>query len=199
VLDVRDATPDDLPAIGRVLAAAFADDPVWTWITSPRTDWSRRAAAWFSAVARLQLKGHGTVLVDEGLRGAAIWTPPGRWKGTLGDAATMSIPSARLFGTRLPRALHALATNERIHPTDPPHWYLELLGTDPAHQGTGVGSALIAEITDRCDREGLDGYLESSKEQNLAFYARHGFEVREEVHVTRTSPTTWTMWRAPLG
>jgi GNAT superfamily N-acetyltransferase len=196
VPDVRPATEDDLPAIGRALAAAFADDPVWAWMTSPKADWHRRSATWFEAEARVQMRGHGSVLVDEGVHGAAIWAPPGRWKSTVGDAIALAVPSLRLFRSRMPRAMKAVNTNERLHPTDPPHWYLAILGTDPAHQGTGVGGALIGAVTHRCDAEGLGAYLESSKEQNLAFYARHGFEVRQALELPH-GPPVWTMWREP--
>lgn len=130
------------------------------------------------------------------VRGAAIWSPPGRWKGTASEAVAIAVPSARLFRSNLPRAIRLLTQMERAHPADPPHWYLAVLGTDPAHQGAGVGSALIRAITDRCDAHGLGAYLESSKEQNVPFYARHGFEVVERVD-PGGQPPTWTMWRDP--
>ena len=219
--DVRAATTDDLPLIGRVLAAAFADDPVWRFLTSSPTQWQTRAAAWFEADARAQMRGHGEVLVDctpgngapetaapgnaaprdgagpnPAVRGAAIWSPPDRWKGTAREAVAIALPSVRLFRSKLPRAIRLLTQMERAHPSDPPHWHLAVLGTDPAHQGTGVGSALIRAMTDRCDEQGLGAYLESSKEQNLPFYARHGFEVNERVD-PGGQPPTWTMWRDP--
>ena len=79
--------------IGAILAAAFVDDPVWNYITSPRADWISRAAAWFEADARAQMQGHGEVLVDEEVRGVAIWSPPGRWKPTMKEAAAVALPS----------------------------------------------------------------------------------------------------------
>ena len=42
-------------------------------------------------------------------------------------------------------------------------------------------------------------YLESSKERNIPFYARHGFAVVEEVPLPHGGPSIWTMWRAPQG
>lgn len=193
---VRTATAEEIEGVGANLAAAFAGDPIWSWLASPKADWSARAAAWFAAEARLQLEGHGEVLVDDAQRGAAIWAPPNRWKSSPKESVALVVPSLRLFRSRTPRALRTINVMEAAHPDDRPHWYLAILGTHPDHQGHGTGSALIAAITDRCDEQGLGAYLESSKEQNVPFYARHGFEVRSEVTL-RDGPPMWLMWREP--
>jgi GNAT superfamily N-acetyltransferase len=195
VPDVRPATEADLPAIGRAMAAAFADDPVWMWLASPKADWDRRAPAWFETEARSQLRGHGEVLVDEEGRGAAIWTPPEHWRSGIGEGVRLAVPSLRLFRSRLPRSLRALQQIERHHAREP-HWYLAIIGTDPRYQGLGIGSALIRAVTERCDEEGLGAYLESSKEENVPFYARHGFKVTRQLEAAG-GPPMWLMWRDP--
>ena len=68
--------------------------------------------------------------------------------------------------------------------------------TDPDHQSKGLGSAVMKPVLDRCDAEGVGAYLESSKEQNVPFYRRHGFEVIEEAHLPE-GPPLWLMWREP--
>ena len=75
-----------------------------------------------------------------------------------------------------------------------------MLGTEPSAQGRGIGSALMAPMIERCEAEGLPAYLESSKESNLAFYHRQGFEVTREfpVHGGR-GPSMWFMWRNAPG
>ncbi len=45
-------------------------------------------------------------------------------------------------------------------------------------------------------RDGVGAFLESSKESNIAFYARHGFRVLEPIELLR-GPTLWKMWRDP--
>jgi GNAT superfamily N-acetyltransferase len=87
---------------------------------------------------------------------------------------------------------------ERRHPPDPPHWYLAILGTEPAAQGQGLGSAMLGPVLEECDRDGVAAYLESSKDRNLAFYGRHGFQVTEEWRLPR-GPRVWGMWREPRG
>lgn len=195
---IRPATAADLPALGRSLANAFADDPIWMWLTrQDERRYQRGAAGFFEADARTMLNGPGEVLVDDQLGGAALWRAPDHWKGTLADTARIAPAALRLMGARTPRAMAALAGMEKVHPSDVPHWYLSILGTDPAHQGRGVGSALIRSVTDRCDEQGMPAYLESSKETNVPFYARHGFEVTAEHRFAKDGPLLWLMWREP--
>lgn len=197
MLKVRSATVAELPAVGRALAAAFADDPVWQHLRSPRADWSARAAAWFEADARTVLAGHGEVLVDDDLGGAALWAEPGHWRSGAREVAAIAPASARLFGRNLPRSLRALKAIEGGHPHQPEHWYLAILGTAPAHQGRGIGAALITSVTDRCDLAGVAAYLESSKEANVPYYERFGFQVRERIDLPGGGPPMWLMWREP--
>ncbi len=150
---VRPATTNDLPRIGRALAAAFETDPIWHWLTPDIGHYRRRAPAFFAADAKLKLTPHGRVLVSDDLGGCAVWCAPDHWKGTLAETARMLAPSGRLLGRRLLDGVRAIGAMEKVHPKDPPHWYLSVLGTDPDHQGKGIGSALIRAVTDECDRE----------------------------------------------
>ncbi|MCU1353072.1 MAG: acetyltransferase [Acidimicrobiales bacterium] len=195
---IRVATKADLPTVGRVLAAAFADDPVWNWLVPANPSWMARASSYFAHDAANRLTGGG-VLVDEEGTGAALWAPPKQWRSTPAGMAKELPPAIRLFRQRLPKALRTLTFMEKHHPNDPPHWYLAVLGTDPEHQGKGIGSALIHHITDRCDAEGLPAYLESSKERNVPFYARHGFEPGDPIDLPGGGPPVWPMWREPRG
>ncbi len=81
------------------------------------------------------------------------------------------------------------------HPKEP-HWYLPLLGVDPAHQNEGVGSALLRHVTDRCDRDGVPAYLESSNPRNIPLYERHGFEILGRAQ-SGSSPVITPMLRKP--
>jgi len=82
------------------------------------------------------------------------------------------------------------------HHLHQPHYYLAALGTDPVFQGQGIGSALMQPVLDRCDKERLPAYLESSKQANIPFYNKHGFEVIEELQIP-DGPRLWPMIRQP--
>jgi len=79
------------------------------------------------------------------------------------------------------------------HPTEP-HWYLPLIGVDPSCQGEGHGGALMRHALDRCDRDRLPAYLESSNPRNVSLYLRHGFEIVGKIQVG-TSPVLTPMYR----
>ena len=58
-----------------------------------------------------------------------------------------------------------------------PHWYLQIIGVAPEHQGKGFSSQLMRPMLARFDREGLPCYLETQTEKNVAIYRRFGFRV----------------------
>jgi ribosomal protein S18 acetylase RimI-like enzyme len=192
---VRRAVVAERRALADTLARAFEDDPVWSWLFPDETSRERRSSQVFRAYLRDALT-IGEVYTTSDLSGASLWKPPGKWKLSNG-AVIRSLPALlRAFGTRLPASLEVERKVESQHPREP-HWYLSVIGTDPVAQGKGIGGALIRQITDRCDTEGLPAYLESSKEANVPYYERFGFKVRGETQLGDDSPTIWFMWRDP--
>jgi ribosomal protein S18 acetylase RimI-like enzyme len=83
----------------------------------------------------------------------------------------------------------------QYHP-DEPHWYLPLIGVDPAQQGKGYGSALLKHAFRLCDEDGTSAYLESSNPENIPLYRRHGFEVLGTIQVGSAPPITPMLRRA---
>lgn len=192
----RRATAADVPALAGTLARAFAEDPIARW--SCRPDRLRpRMLERFYAIRLRQVLRHDEVWVDPRLDGGALWLPPDRWRTSAAEDARLAraLLHPRLL-PRLPLVVHGFTGIERRHPPTPPHWYLAVLGTDPGAQGRGIGSALLRAVLDRCDEDGVGAYLESSKERNVDFYARHGFRVIEVVRLPR-GPQAWLMWRDP--
>jgi ribosomal protein S18 acetylase RimI-like enzyme len=195
-MSVRRATEADVPTLATTLARAFFDDPVAIWAC--HHDRLRPTVLERFYRARLrQLVGEREVWTASGGSSVALWAPPERWRTTLREdvVLTRSLLHPRLI-TRLPKVTRGLLGIERVHPQDPPHWYLAFLGTDPSAQGQGLGSAVIGPVLEQCDDDGVCAYLESSKERNIAFYARHGFRVTGELRLPR-GPRMWPMWRDP--
>jgi len=192
---VRDATDADKAAIATALTSSFHDDPVMLYMVPKEASRPKKMRALFRSETSRSLKVGAVTVTDDGpAKGAAIWSAPGKWK--LGGLELLGqLPMLFHLGLDTPRSLAMLGQIEKLHPTEP-HWYLNILGTATEHQGKGVGTALITPILTKCDEEGIPAYLESSKESNIAFYNRHGFEVTGEIHV-KNGPSLWPMWRDP--
>jgi GNAT superfamily N-acetyltransferase len=191
---VRVATADELGTLAAVLGRAYADDPVWSWVY-PQPDRSRRLARMFRSLLRAMQARGATVLTDEVRRGAAIWQRSGeRSLGALGSARVAAAMVASR--ARIRRGQAVMRAIEQRHPAEP-HWYLAVLGTDPAHWGEGVGSALVRHVLDDPANRDEPAYLETETAANVPFYERHGFGVVGEVDVPGGGPHLWLMWRDP--
>jgi ribosomal protein S18 acetylase RimI-like enzyme len=195
--DIEKAAEADVPRLSQSLANAFYDDPVISWMV-PGDERRRRVgpfgfATWLSKIYLPK----DQVFTDPERKAGALWAPPGKWRMSVGLQVRLSPAMFRMFGVRrMPLILKGLSMMDKHHPDDRPHWYLGVLGTDPEAQGKGLGSAVMQPVLERCDSEGVGAYLESSKEANIPFYRRHGFEVTGEVHLPE-GPPLWPMWRDP--
>ena len=187
---------DGVDAVAAMLARSFDDDPVWSHIFPDPVSRPRRLRQMFAVLVSSRLRCGDRVRVVADAHAAALWGPPEHPHFTGRETLAQFPRMFRAFGPRglrfLPdlRALDALAAQWK----DRPHWYLDVLGVDPSRQRSGLGSALIADTLDRADAQGLGAYLLSSKEENIAFYGRHGFGV-VSTHTFDDGPTAWGMWR----
>ncbi|SDH60208.1 Acetyltransferase (GNAT) family protein [Rhodococcus triatomae] len=189
-----------MPELSRILAEAFHDDPMMVWIVPDADDRPRRLAGLFSAVTRYHHLGGGGVEVavdgDGRVGGVTLWDPPGRWKQSTWSMLRMGPAMWRALGSRMKAGSEAERALEAVHPEEP-HWYLSAIGTGAAARGGGFGKALLTSRLDRCDREGVPAYLESSNVANLPYYERFGFELVREVAIPGGGPSFYPMWRNP--
>lgn len=192
---VRQVLAEDFGPLAELLARAFHDDPVTAWFYPDPVRRPRQARRFF-AIRLRQLVRHRLSFTTADRAGAALWTPPGRWRDGL-LASLRMLPMLPALAPRIGQATRAVREIERHHPSAP-HYYLSVLGTEPERQGEGIASALLAPVLRCCDEAGAAAYLESSREENLPFYARHGFAVSERIELPE-GPPLWLMWRQPPG
>ncbi|MFR9750639.1 GNAT family N-acetyltransferase [Nocardia sp. 004] len=196
---IRPACAADVGDIAGVLATAFEDDPYVGWLLPDARSRVVRATRMFTALTRHHLlHGHVDVAVDTSgvVRGAALWAPPGQWRHTLRARAAMLPGLLRAFGPRIIRLGIGDHQKQRAHPSGL-HWYLDVIGTASAVRGLGYGRALVQSRLAYCDKDGVPVHLQTSKESNLAFYGRFGFDVTDEITLRPGGPQVWSMWRLP--
>lgn len=193
-VSVRPATLQDVDALSHLLARAFREDPFHRWIFPKERAWARGSHRSFALALRGEVE-HGTVLTNEERQGAAIWRSPDLGPQSLGEQLRVAVPMTWLLGARSPVVFLGFARLMRLHPKEP-HWYLSVLGTEPQHQGRGVGSALLQAILARCDESNIPAYLEASRPQNVPYYESRGFQVLGEFKLPK-GPPIWRMQYTP--
>jgi GNAT superfamily N-acetyltransferase len=194
--------PETLEQVARVATEAFLDDPFFVFL-SPNRRLRRRGLHiyWRGAVGCLGQRGLVLGVRGEGGRivGVAAFVKPDCYplpaSAQLRQAAAalwalLPRPPALVAGSRYLWAIDKVHPRERL-------WYLELLAVDPSVQRRGIGAALQEHLYQEADADQLPSYLETQKEENLAYYRRFGYELVSELRPVRRGPPLWTMRRAP--
>jgi GNAT superfamily N-acetyltransferase len=195
VAEVRGATPADVAALTRALAAAFEDDPIFGWLLPDRRRRRDRLLRFFALELGAVVLPSGTAWMSPEGSGACLELPPGGWRMPMRTQALHAPRFVAVFGRSLPRALVTITQMERRHLREP-HLYVPYVGVAPEAQGAGLGTRLLGRTVERADAEGLPTYLEATSEQNAALYARLGFEHLGAFTVLG-SPPLWPMRRPP--
>ena len=63
------------------------------------------------------------------------------------------------------------------------HWHLGPIGVLPTHQGSGIGSRLMARFCKEVDACPATAYLETDLDKNVRFYEKFGFNVVSESEI----------------
>lgn len=190
----RKATTAEASVVAETLAAAFFDDPVIRWAWQDHERRRQILPDFFELMVAGSLE-YDHVYTTDDLAGAALWMPPAALEASYEEAAALTAAIEGVTHEFAPAVLQLFAILDDHHPHEP-HYYLPIIGTRPEHQGRGIGSALLAPVLERCDREQLPAYLEATSDRNQALYARHGFQVTGEI-LLPDGPTAWAMWREP--
>ncbi|WP_028479218.1 GNAT family N-acetyltransferase [Nocardia sp. CNY236] len=193
---IRDATESDLPGCVRVLSEAFADDPVTTAIWPDQQGRYRALPKYFAAMLHhFHSAGAGVQIgVDHGghIGAVAVWDPPGQWKRSVARTVRALPDLLPAVGTRMVGAIRVGRTLDRHHPDEPVHWFLDLIGTPVSHRGGGYAAALIEHRVE--SSPGIGAYLVCTREENITYYQRFGFDVIDPFRLPiGDEPTVWSM------
>jgi len=188
---IRTATAADAERCLAVLALAFGSDPPcrWAW---PDPQQYLEAFPRFARAFGGGAIEHGTADYYEGFSGVALWLPPG---AAPDEASLVKVIQDTVADARKDAMFSMFEQMDALHPRDA-HWHLPLIGVDPAHQGKGIGAALLRHVLNACDRQKVLAYLEATNPRNVPLYERHGFEALGSIQVA-DSPPVVPMVRKP--
>jgi ribosomal protein S18 acetylase RimI-like enzyme len=169
---VRVADASEGEAVLDTLMLAFSGDPCLRYLLNSPAAFFKGFRPFATGMGGAALAQGTAWLADDGAA-AALWLPP---DVTSDRDAMMAVIGELARPEKLPVLGEVGETMAAYHPHEP-HWYLAMIGVDPARQGQGYGSAVLKASVRRCDEDGVIAYLESSNPKNVPLYERYGFEV----------------------
>jgi GNAT superfamily N-acetyltransferase len=187
---IRRASPRERREVVATVTAAFATDPAWRFITND--EYGRLAHHFAQALFELRVR-RGNVWISDDAMTVAMWDGPDH------DAPAREVEQVwARYVAIAGEGAHArlVAYREAVAAAFPPQpvWYLGVLATHPAHQRTGLASAVLAPVMREADEAGIACCLETSTEDNRRFYERRGFTEATEA-VLPGGPRTWLLRR----
>ncbi|MFD9882493.1 GNAT family N-acetyltransferase [Streptomyces alboflavus] len=192
---IRRAGESDRAEVVALLDEAFMRDPVSSWVFPDEQRRRERHGGLMEAFLDMAF-AEGYVDIAEDGSGVALW-----WSVPAGpapeDAADGPVHLRQAVDPDNERVETIGRLTSEIHPSDRPHQYLHMIGVKPQRQGEGIGSALVAPVLERCDREGLHAYLEASSPRGRELYRRLGFTDLGDALDLPDGPRMWPMWREP--
>jgi GNAT superfamily N-acetyltransferase len=195
-MDISRATLSDLNQAVSRLSHAFAHDPITGFLLQDGPTYRERLARFFSLLVRARLALGMPVLVardGDTVHGIVMGNTPSppAWPADIAQ-------EWEDFEKAVPGMVDRLAIYEGLaaqFAPAAPHYYLGVIGVDPALHGQGIGLRLISSFCDLSAADGLSHgvYLETGEPSNVRFYERAGFV--EAGRGTMGDATLWCMYR----
>ena len=135
----REVTAADLPELCTTLAAAFHDDPVFTWWIADDVRRAQILPEFFRVITESNLPLGGLHATDD-LACGAVWSPPGAE-----DDEDVIPALAEVSGEYADELFEILELMMEKHPAQS-HWYLFFLGTRRARVPRGDVGARQAAV-----------------------------------------------------
>ncbi|KAG9390385.1 acetyltransferase [Carpediemonas membranifera] len=206
-----------VPCVGRNLRNQLADLMVTAFVDDPNAIWHHKS--YKSAEHKFRRLLHD-LFIAEILSAKAHGLVQCTMQGDTVVGGIIAVPSAHIkkfdtmvtlrYAKRVLGHLPTVSTMVNLALTDMwdarhrskimkgrPFIYLFAIGVNL--RGQGVGGVQMRQLTAIADILGLPIYLENSKDKNLPFYGRFGFEVQEKavVREKKDGPVLWLMVREP--
>jgi GNAT superfamily N-acetyltransferase len=189
---IRTLSASDQDAAVAAIVAAFIADPIVRYVFSEPQTYLTYMPPMVRAFGGRAFE-NGTAFGVEGNQAAALWLPPG--VGPDDETMGALLEEAITDPERKHETYSFTAQMAEFHPSEP-HWYLPLIGVDPAKHGLGLGSALLAHTLAICDQAGETAYLEATSPRNVPLYERHSFEALGVIQAGSSPPMVPMLRRA---
>lgn len=187
----------EIEPAAKALSRAFHDSSVYVYAFPDPNGRVKKIVPAFESVLRYGLKYGRVLTTTDRLEGIAVWMRSELMKMTVRRMwRSHALWPAMRMGLRASvRMVRLNDYIERKHDELAPfdHLYLMLLGVAPEYQGNGYGGRLVRGMLEEAGEARLPCYLETTSEENVAFYEHLGFRVVDYFMVPKTTVEIWIM------
>jgi GNAT superfamily N-acetyltransferase len=191
---------NQIDVVAGILARAFHSDPPMVYAVPDAAERARILPSMMKTFVTYALMFGDPFTTAGKPEAVALWLPLDEFDTPERDrqAGIDRIPEI-LGAGNFARLMHVANIAERFHKTAArgPHLYLQFLGVEPQHQGSGLGSALLRPMLARADAHGMRCYLETFQPKNVPLYKKHGFEIAVEEVEPNSGIRGWAFLREP--
>lgn len=186
-----------VPAASELLSRAFYDDPLFSSFIPDPLQRKKKLHYLLETIVQYSVTYGEVYATSPNFEGVSVWLPSDRvdmtlWRGLRSGGLSIIIHlGVRSTINQLNDSDFICSVHKRH--IDSPHWYLYLLGVDPALRGQGYASKLVKPVLVRTERKGMACWLDNTNENNLPLYQHYGFRVIEEYEIPRTGVKIWGM------
>ena len=182
-----------------MLTRAFWNYPVSTYAYSDELLREKRLPYFFQHILYYCIRYGEVYGISSSIEGIAAWLPSDHFQMTA-LKLLRSVPLSVFFHMGHEGGMQMKSFSDHIdgvHRRMAPfrHWFLQVLGIDPPHQGKGYASALVRPLLARLDHEKLPCYLETIDPRDVTIYEHFGFQVVDASNVPGIGLTSWAMLR----
>lgn len=165
-----------------LLAKAFAEDPLFLYLFPNKNSFNYRKKLIRFLIKRNQLSDDLLLTDDQQHPGcvAIIDLPANLPRVSFLNKLRVKIAMAVLTFQLPFHALRSLTKyRELTSSTAPeePHYYVTMIGVDPASQGKGLGKSVLKKIHEIAASSSHPVALDTENEQNVAYYEHLGYEL----------------------
>ena len=190
------ADRSDLRQLVATLVESHLDYAWEQWAVTGANRVARLTVAFESELDMLAFP-YGVVTKSASCESVAVWLPRDASDHlTAGERAERDRLDDEVFGNRR-KVIEQVDELVGLAPCPHADWHLATMGTVPARQRQGLGSAVLKPMLDRLDAGQQSARLETSTTKNVEFYRSHGFQVVDQLELPHGAPTTWIMHRPP--
>ncbi len=177
-MKITSATPSEIEEAVGCLATAFVRDPITGFLLQTGQGYRERVTQFFSLLMRARIELKMPVFVARGAHGIAGATMGYSTKRP--DWSPSLTEEWARFENAIPGLTDRMALYDEVATKFKPlapHYYLGVIGTDPALQRSGIGMQLLKTFcaVSASDPMSSGVYLETAQASNLGFYERAGF------------------------